>query len=126
MATAKEIMDKKVITVNESDSLQDASKVLVKKRLSGIPVVNKKGSLIGFISERDIIAAVSSNNFQKMKVSDAMVCKVTSVEENTPLEHISHLFTNKPVRRIPVTRKGRLIGIVSREDIINRLLGHYY
>lgn len=126
MATVKEIMVKKVVTVNEKESLKAVCKILVSRKLSGIPVIDAKDNLVGFISERDIIQAVGSKDFQDKRVSDVMTCKVLSIDEHTPLEQISQLFTDKPFRYIPVTKNGKLVGIVSRKDVINRLLGQYY
>lgn len=126
MATVSEIMVKKVITINESESIKGVCKMLVSQKLSGVPVVDAKDNLVGFISERDIIAAVGSKGFEGMKVSDVMTRKVLSIEENTPMEQVSQLFTDKPFRYIPVTKSGKLVGIVSRKDVIGRLLGQYY
>ena len=126
MATVKEIMTKDVITVSEKTTLKAVCTTLVSKRLSGVPVADSKGKLVGFISERDIIQAVGAGNFANKKVSDVMTHKVLSMEEDTPVEKISQVFTDKPFRYIPVTKKGRLVGIVSRKNVINRLMGQYY
>ncbi len=126
MATVKDIMIKKVTVVNEDESLKVVCKALVSQKLSGLPVVDKKGGLVGFISERDIIAAVGSEDFVNMKVSDVMTHKVFSIEEDTPIEKISQAFTDRPYRYIPVTKDGKLVGVVSRKDVINKLLGQYY
>jgi len=126
MATVKEIMVKKVVTAKESDPLQKICKLLISLKLSGVPVVDANNRLIGFISERDIISAVGSKRFQNKKVSDVMTRKVLSIDDNTPIDQISQVFIDKPFRYIPVTKGGRLVGIVSRKDVINRLLGQYY
>ncbi|MDB4349709.1 CBS domain-containing protein [Omnitrophica bacterium] len=126
MATVKDIMVKKVVTVSEDESLEGVCKLLVTRRLSGVPVVDKKNNLAGFISERDIIAAVGTGDFADKRVSDVMTRKVVSVEEDKPIEQVSQIFTDKPIRHIPVTKSSRLVGIVSRKDIINKLLGQYY
>ena len=126
MATVKEVMVKKVITVSQHESLSKVCRLLVSQKLSGVPVIDEEKNLVGFISERDIIAAVGSKNFQNKKVSDVMTRKVLSIDENTPMDHISQAFTDKPFRYIPVTKGGKLVGIVSRKDVINRLLGQYY
>jgi len=126
MATVKDVMITKVVTVNEAESLKKVCGILVSKKLSGVPVVDAKDNLVGFISERDIIQAVGSKDFQKDIVSNVMTSKVVSIEENAPIDQISQLFTNKPFRYIPVTKDGKLTGLVSRKDVINKLLGQYY
>lgn len=126
MATVKNIMVKQVVTINEDKSLKDICKLLISKKLSGIPVVNKKDDLTGFISERDIIKAVGEGSFSNKKVSDVMTKRVFTVEECKPAEQVSQIFTDKPFRYIPVTRGNKLVGIVSRKDVISKLLGQYY
>ena len=126
MSTVKEIMVKKAITAKEDTPLGRVCRTLVSKKLSGLPVVDPKDNLVGFISERDIIQAICTKDFQRKKVSDVMTRKVISVEENTPIDQLSRLFTDKPFRYIPATKSGRLVGVVSRKDVINRLLGQYY
>ena len=123
MATVKEVMVRKDITVDRGESLGRVCKILVTQKLSGIPVVDKEDRLVGFVSERDIIMAASKGDFQDKKVSDVMVKKVVSIEENAPADQLSQLFTDKPFRYIPVTKSDRLVGIVSRKDVINKLLG---
>lgn len=126
MTAVREIMVKKVVTVNAGESLEGVCKLLVSKKLSGVPVVNADAKLVGFISERDIIAAIGSGSFKGKKVSDVMTRNVLSIDEEDPADKISQLFTDKPFRYIPVTKNDKLVGIVSRKDVINKLLGQYY
>lgn len=126
MATVKDIMVKQVVTIREDKSLKDISKLLMSKKLSGIPVVNKKDDLAGFISERDIIKAVGEGSFSNKKVSAVMTKRVFTVEEGKPAEQVSQIFTDKPFRYIPVMKGNKLVGIVSRKDVITKLLGKYY
>ena len=81
MATVKEIMVKKVVTVNKDECLSKVCNLLVTQKLSGIPVVDKEDHLVGFVSERDVIMAVSKGDFQNKKVKDVMTRKVMSIEE---------------------------------------------
>lgn len=126
MGTVRDIMKKEVVTVKEKDSLETLCKLLVSKKLSGVPVIGDKEKLVGFISERDIIMAVGKGNFTDKKVSDVMTRKVFSVEDDRPIEQVSQIFTDKPLRYVPVTKGDKLVGIISRKDVINKLLGQYY
>jgi CBS domain-containing protein len=126
MATVRSIMIKQVVAVKENESLENVCKILVSKKLSGVPVVDKNKNLAGFISERDIIVAVGRGNFTNKKVSDVMTSRVFSIEENEPIEQVSQIFTDKPFRYVPVKRGNKLVGIVSRKDVINKLMGQYY
>lgn len=126
MAKAREIMMRKVTTVQDIASVQEASRALVKNNVSGVPVVDRDKSLVGFISERDIIAAAAKPGFLKKRVKDIMTKKVVAVEQSDDIEEISKLFSEKPIRCLPVMDKGRLVGIILRKDVISKLLGYYY
>jgi CBS domain-containing protein len=126
MAVLKDIMKKNVKIIKESASLRELSKLLIKNKLSGVPVIDSNKNLAGFVSERDIIGAVASGDFGDKKVKDIMTKKVIFLEDYTSLEVVSKVFTEHPIRCMPVTRKKKLIGIVSRKDVISKLLGQYY
>lgn len=126
MLNAKDIMTRNIITIEKNKDVGEICGVLIKNKLSGIPVVDKKDHLIGFISERDIIANMSVKGFLKKKVKDIMTKEVISVDYDVPAEEIARIFTEKPIRHIPVIRGKRVVGIISRRDIINKLLGQYY
>lgn len=129
MANIKDLMGKKIISADPSMSLQEISKILISNKLSGLPVVEKsKKKLVGFISERDIIIALSRGLVadKKVKVKDVMNKKVVSVEEKDLLEKASEIFTENPYRYLPVTKNKKLVGIISRKDVINKLMHHYY
>ncbi len=122
----KDVMDKHVVTVLPEVGVKEICRLLIKTRLSGVPVIDKKDKLIGFISERDIIAAVNRNGFLKKRVKNIMNKKVKSVKENMFTEEITRIFTDRPFRYLPVIRAGKVVGIVSRKEVIERLLGQYY
>jgi CBS domain-containing protein len=127
MLKVKDIMKKSFETVTENTNVHKICGILIHNRISGLPVVNKSKKLVGFVSERDIIeTAYSSSNLQKKKVKDIMTKKVISVKENAPAQKVSKIFTEKPYRYIPVTKKGAVVGIISRKEVISRLMGQYY
>ena len=126
MITLKSIMKKNVKTIRASAAFQEVSKLLIKNKLSGVPVVDKNKDLIGFVSERDIIGAIAAGNFINKRVKDIMTKKLIFLEDYTTFEVASKVFTEHPIRCLPVTRKKKLVGIVSKKDVINRLVGHYY
>ncbi len=127
MLKAKDIVNRDFVTVSSNADVRKISALLIKNRMSGLPVVEKGAKLVGFVSERDIIAAVAtSKNVLKKKARDIMTKKVVSVKENALVEQVTKIFTEKPFRYIPVTRNDALVGIISRKQVINRLLGHYY
>ncbi len=126
MTKAKDIMKKKVITVRDNAKVEEASKLLIEKKLSGIPVVDKNQNLVGFVSEKDIIQAIGSKDFLKKSVRGVMTRDLTTADENASLDYISEVFAEKPLRRVPIVRGRKIVGIISRKDVIKRLMGHYY
>ena len=126
MVGIKNIMDKKVVTIGQKATLQELSGILIKNRLSGVPVVDEKKSLAGFISERDIIAAISAGTALSTQVRRVMVRNVITVKENASAEEVSRVFTKYPFRHVPVIRKKSIVGIITRKDVIEKLLGQYY
>ena len=126
MLKIRDIMTKNIITVSEEMRVEKICDILIKNKLSGVPVLNKKGNLVGFVSERDIIASISMKDFLAKRAKDMMTKRVLSVKENMPAEQVSRIFIEKPFRYLPVTRGRRVVGVISRKDVINRLLGQYY
>lgn len=126
MLKAKDIMNKNFETISESTDVQQICSILIRNKVSGLPVVKGGKKLVGFVSERDIITSISRFGFPKKKAKDIMTKNVVLVKENMPTERVSKIFTDGPFRYIPVTRRGSVVGIISRKQVINRLLGQYY
>jgi len=123
--TAKDIMSSKLIVAREGMNIEDAVKLLVNNKITGLPVVNADGQMVGILSEYDIIAKVG-----KEKTIDPKSFKdgieyskaVESVSEETPLHEILERFIQLKCRRLPVLdSKKRLVGIISRRDVIKVL-----
>ena len=126
MLRAKDIMMKRFEVASDANDVRKICSVLVKNQISGLPVVNSSKKLVGFVSERDIIASASKCDLTKKKARDIMVKRVVSVKEDDSVERVSRIFTENPFRYIPVTKNGYLIGMISRKQVINKLMGQYY
>lgn len=126
MKYARDIMTRKVITVRGDTAVARVSHILIKNKLSGVPVTDRANRLLGFISEKDIIKSVGSRKFSSKKVKDIMTQKVIAVQEDDRLDYVSQIFTEHPFRRVPVVRNGKVVGIISRRDVMNNLLTDYY
>lgn len=126
MSSVKDFMQKITLAIKEDTSVECACKMLIEKQLSGMPVEDKKGNLVGFLSERDIINAISMGRSLKGKVGDIMTRDVFFMEDGASIEELSSVFMEKPYRYIPVLKNRKIVGIVSRNDVVNRMLGHYY
>jgi IMP dehydrogenase len=113
---AKQIMTRDVITVKPTLPVRNLAALLIKNQISGAPVADNDGKIVGVVSEADILA-------KKGKVVKAIMHgKVISVGEETPVEKMAQLMTTHRIKRLPVmNNKGRLVGIVSRADIVNAI-----
>jgi len=118
----KDMMTKRVVTIPDDLGIQQISNILVQNSLSGVPVMDNEHKLIGFVSERDIVAAVASGGFLEKKAKDIMCKDITTVSEDTTLEQVTKIFAEKPFRHLPVVNKGEVIGIISRRDVFGKLL----
>jgi len=118
MQKAKDVMVKDVITIDPDFSLEDAIKVLIDKKISGMPVVDKNNGIVGIISEKDILNFVFSGNLGNTKVKEAMSKNITSFNPEDGIDKIALAIGEKQFRRVPIIENGKVVGIVSRRDII--------
>lgn len=126
MSKVKDIMHKKILVIKDDTSIECACKMLMEQDISGMPVSDSKNNLIGFLSERDIIKAISNGKSLKVEVKDIMVKNVFSVDEDFSTEELSKIFMEKPYRCIPVVKDKKVVGIITRKDVVSKLLGQYY
>ena len=124
--TAAEIMIENLTTVRGGWSVQSAVEILLKNRISGAPVVDEHHNLIGILSEKDCIYALTNAIVEGLpfaNVEAAMTHKehLTTITENTDLLTIAHIFINHSFRRLPVLRGARLVGQISRRDLLGSM-----
>jgi len=117
--TVKEIMIKKVITLEAKDRLKDAIKILNKHGISQLPVM-KNGNIAGIIYENTLLEKATEPDFTSMTAEDAMVEPPPTVSEDTKVSAVSNLLKYFSV--ILVTKKGEITGIVTKADILNNLI----
>ncbi|HZS78628.1 MAG TPA: CBS domain-containing protein [Ktedonobacteraceae bacterium] len=108
----KDVMTTKVITVREEQSKQQAARLLAQHRISGLPVVKDDNVLVGLVTEYDMLAKEGKT------VGDIMTRGVISVTPDTELEEASHILVHERIKRLPVVEQGRVIGILSRGDVV--------
>ena len=119
MPIARDVMITNVITIDPEASLQKAIHNLIDQGISGMPVVNADGKMVGIISEKDIIQFYSfSRNMQDIKVKEAMTRDVITFSPDTDIEKIALCIAEKGLRRAPIVEGERVVGIISRRDII--------
>jgi CBS domain-containing protein len=126
MAQVKDVIkSRKFSTAKEDMPLKKVAKILTDKKITNLPVIDAKGNLKGVISEKDIIRAFNENNFMKMKAKDAMTTKIISVKDTDALEKVAKIFSEKTLRKLPVLKRSKVIGIITREDIISSFMKYY-
>lgn len=123
---ASEIMTLKVIKVKADTPVKEICRILISHKVSGVPVVDEENNLLGFVSERDIISKVGERGFLNKRALEVMNKDVVAVEKDASSEEVIQIFVNKPYRYIPVVKKSKLVGIISRKDLIDHLMLGYY
>ena len=119
---ASEIMTCKVSTIHPAASVQEVAHLLSRERISGAPVVTADGMIIGIVTEADIIGRVDREG---LCVADIMSQQIIAVTEETPVNEIATLLAKHKIKRVPVVRDGKLVGIVSRADIVDAVAQGY-
>jgi len=123
MLKAKDIMTRDVISVTRETPIYEAVELLAKHNISGIPVVEKDMTLIGILSEKDILSLFYSQKGDEEKtVDDFMSQPAIHFDEDESLLDVCDCLTNNFFRRVPVTSHGKLVGIVSRRDVLQYIL----
>ena len=111
-----EIMTPNVISVTEETPVREVAQVLDRHRISGVPVCDGGGHMVGLISEYDLIAKPNART-----AAEAMSHDVISVMEDTSVDEVRFLLVNRKIKRVPVLRGTRLVGIVSRADLVREI-----
>ena len=117
MTTAKDIMTTRVVSTRPSRKVEEVTRVLYFHGISGLPVVDDQDRVIGMVTEADILGRTTGQD----TIRDIMSAPVHTVAEDTPLEEIATLLTDRKIKRVPVVREGKLVGIVSRADVVRAL-----
>ena len=118
-----DIMTRRLILFNPNQSIHEVMKTFIKYRISGGPVVNKSGELVGIISEADCMKQISESRYFNMPILDKsvghfMTQKVDTIESSMNVFDAAAKFSKSSRRRYPVLEKGSLVGQVSRKDIV--------
>jgi len=120
------LIERSCVTTHANCSLDDLITILAKRRIGTVVVVDRDQQVIGIVSERDIIRHLSTggttaDTFAK----NIMTNKVITVENNVTSAQLMQLITEHHIRHVPITRDGKLVGIVSIGDVVKRLLEKY-
>jgi CBS domain-containing protein len=121
--TPKDIMTRDVITVKTNTLIYEALELIAKHDVSGLPVVEDDMTLIGILSEKDVITLLSTPEDDEEKtVSDFMTQPALYFDEDENLMDICDFLKKNVFRRVPITSKGKLVGVISIRDVIEFIL----
>jgi CBS domain-containing protein len=141
---AGNVMTRQIVSVTPETSVPDMAQLMLKNRISGLPVIDGNGNLVGIVTEGDGLRRVETDTKPRRrrwveflmgpdqfaneyvhahgrKVSDVMTSDPVTVTEDTPLYEVVHLMEKRRIKRIPVLRGQQVVGIVSRADLLRAL-----
>ena len=147
MLKVKDIMTKEVITVTNETTVEELARLLIKNKISGAPVVDGSGNLTGIVTENDLISQNKrlhiptvirlfdsfilfgsgrmEDEIRKMAaVTVGGICtkKVISVTEESSLEEVATLMSEKNIHLLPVVRDKAVVGIIGKADVVNAMI----
>jgi CBS domain-containing protein len=122
MLTAGQIMTTNIVTTRPNVSIEAAIDTLLSEEISGLPVTDDDGRLIGVITEFALLAVAYDRRVKNHTVSQHMTREVISVDIEDPISRVADLCIVHRVRRVPVMKDGRLVGIISRRDVLRALI----
>ena len=126
----KERMSHPVITIHADTPVPDALKLMRTESIRRLPIVDKRGRMVGIVSDRDLLHASPSTatslsiwevNYllSKLKVEEVMTKPVITVAEDTPIEEAARIMADNKIGGLPVLRDGELVGIITETDLFN-------
>ena len=122
MDQLRDIMIKKVITIERDKTAQDAAKLMAEHSIGSLVIISD-GNLVGIVTERDLVRKVCAKDVASSKVylNDVMSSPVIWAEPDVPIETaVQRMFNNK-IRRLPILENGKLVGIVTVSDLAKHL-----
>ncbi|MGP1676680.1 MAG: CBS domain-containing protein [Burkholderiales bacterium] len=122
LPTVREFMDKYVDTLAPETDIWDAVDFLLEKRVTGAPVADSKGKLVGILTESDCLKLLTlggpDHDTPKGKVKDFMTAAVESIPPTMDIYYAAGLFLTRNFRRLPVVEDGRIVGAITQFDIL--------
>lgn len=144
---AEDIMTPRVVTIRRDATIGEAIRLMLQSRISGLPVVDSADNLVGIVTEGDFLRRVETGTEKRRpnwlefilgpgrlateytqthgrKVHEVMTDNVVTVVENTPVAEVVRLLEKRNIKRVPVVRGKKLVGIISRANLLH-ILGHF-
>lgn len=121
MAKAKEVMNPCVIAVSKDEDIYEAIRMMVLNSITGLPVVNTDQTIAGIITEKDVLTLLYDNRDKPGTVQDYMTTHVVCFDREADLDEVVESLRTNSFRRVPILDQGRLVGVISRKDIIRHI-----
>jgi len=123
MLEAKDIMTRNVVCIKKNSPVVDAIRLMSKNNITGIPVVEDDMTLIGILPEQDVLRLFHTYDDEKDRtVNDFMTQPAIHFEENERLLDICYCLRDNAIRRVPVTLNAKVVGVISRSDMLKCIL----
>lgn len=123
MLKAKDIMTKRIFSVKTNTPIYEALKIIASYGISGLPVIEDDMTLVGIVSEKDVLSLFyNDDDNDEMIVSDFMTQPPLYFDEDESLLDVCDFLRKNVFRRVPITSKGKLVGIISIRDVIEYIL----
>ncbi len=142
---AEDVMTRNVISIDPDSTVLQAARLMLQHRISGLPVIDKKGALVGVLSEGDFLRRRETHTERRRsrwleflmgpgrmaaeythshgnRVSEAMTTEVQTVNDVTPIEDIVELMERRRIKRVPVLCGGEVVGIVTRSNLMHAMV----
>ena len=120
--TARSVMRKDVVTVRHDTPVKDAVALLRHHRISGLPVVDAEGRLVGIVTEKDVMRLLYEEAGSLPTVGDLMTPNVRAFHPDDPLGEVCDCLMANHFRRVPIVEYGKLVGLISRADLMDTIL----
>jgi CBS domain-containing protein len=143
---ARDVMTRRVVTVTPETTIEEAVRLMLENRISGLPVTDEAGALVGVVTEGDLLRRIETGTDKHrsgwiglllgpgrlaaeytrshaQKVGEVMTSEVVSVAPDTPLPEVVELMETRRIKRVPVIDDNKLVGIVSRANLVAALAG---
>ena len=121
---ARNIMTERVTAVSPDTPIEAVARILVAGRFGGVPVVDRDGTVLGFLSEKDLMTALLQSSYADRPASDLMAREPTVIDEFETTENVMALMRDRQVDHVLVAREGRLVGIITPLDVLRFYVEH--
>ncbi len=116
---ARDIMTHEIISIRPDATVHEAARLLSDYSISGAPVLLRDGRMVGIITQADLISKEGET------VADLMTTRVVTAQEDTSVDEVAQLLTSNRFKRLPIVRGERVVGVVSRADIVRMLASRW-